>query len=504
MGAVLEVKYFNSFLLKKINKIGGGHDMAAYNGSFGIPEAIGGYPRIQPVDYGTSLWAIEEARIRGGYNNTSTDYGARAYLVEDEPNSTTRGNALIYSGIFNSRTGINQSNVFSVGEDITKAVDPAKGTIQKLYAEDTNLIIFQENKVSRALIDKDAIYTAEGGGTITSSNTVIGQVVPYAGEYGISENPESFAVYGYRKYFADKRRNAVLRLSMDGIEEISRYGMRDYFRDEFSSIDEPGFKGRILGAFDVHNNQYVISTQRSLISPTVTYNTLSFDEDVKGWVSFFTFKPDQMFSIRNKFYSTKTRPSKSNVIWQHYSEDVNRCTFYENAYPNEGATTDATITFVFNPQISASKVFKTINYEGSNGWKISSIISDDTGEDQVNGSYSMYQDVGSMVHSYYGGEYIINPADGQAVERADYLSVFGNADPGYPRQHAGFNRKENKYSAVIINSSNHRSGEVLAGRNISGIKGYFLTVTAVTDGQTNDGGLKELFAVSSNYVESSY
>jgi hypothetical protein len=109
-----------------------------------------------------------------------------------------------------------------------------------------------------------------------------------------------------------------------------------------------------------------------------------------------------------------------------------------------------------------------------------------------------------MVHSYYGGEYIINPADGQAVERADYLSVFGNADPGYPRQHAGFNRKENKYSAVIINSSNNRSGEVLAGRNISGIKGYFLTVTAVTDGQTNDGGLKELFAVSSNYVESSY
>ena len=31
-------------------------------------------------------WAIEESRIRGGYNNTSTDYGAKAYLVEEEPN----------------------------------------------------------------------------------------------------------------------------------------------------------------------------------------------------------------------------------------------------------------------------------------------------------------------------------------------------------------------------------------------------------------------------------
>jgi hypothetical protein len=134
---------------------------------------------------------------------------------------------LIYSGIFNSRTGINNTNEFPVGEEITKAVDPAKGTIQKLYAEDTNLIIFQENKVNRALIDKDAIYTAEGGGTpVSQLNLVIGQIVPYAGEYGISQNPESFAVYGYRKYFTDKRRNVVLRLSRDGITEISNYGMR--------------------------------------------------------------------------------------------------------------------------------------------------------------------------------------------------------------------------------------------------------------------------------------
>jgi len=74
---------------------------------------------------------------------------------------------MIYSGIFNSRTDINQTNVFSVADDITKSVDPANGSIQKLYAEDTNLIIFQESKVSRALIDKDAIYSAEGGGTVT-------------------------------------------------------------------------------------------------------------------------------------------------------------------------------------------------------------------------------------------------------------------------------------------------------------------------------------------------
>ena len=75
---------------------------------------------------GSTNWVIEEARIRGGYNNLSTDNGAKAYLVEEEPNAVRRGNSIIYSGIFNSRTGINKTNVFSVADDITKSADPAK------------------------------------------------------------------------------------------------------------------------------------------------------------------------------------------------------------------------------------------------------------------------------------------------------------------------------------------------------------------------------------------
>lgn len=160
MGAVVEVKYFNSFVLKKTVNALVSPDQVIWNGSFGIPQAKGGYPvvNLPSAANAENSWAIEESRIRGGYNNVSTDYGAKAYLVEEEPNAVTRGNSLIYSGIFNSRTGINNTNVFSVADDITKSADPANGTIQKLYAEDTNLVIFQEAKVSRALIDKDAIY----------------------------------------------------------------------------------------------------------------------------------------------------------------------------------------------------------------------------------------------------------------------------------------------------------------------------------------------------------
>jgi len=68
----------------------------------------------------------------------------------------------------------------------------------------------------------------------------------------------------------------------------------------------------------------------------------------------------------------------------------------------------------------------------------------------------------------------------------------------------GFNRKENKYNASIINTSSARPEEVVFGGSVTGVKGYFTVVTTSTDATTNPGGLKELFAVSSNYVESSY
>ena len=75
------------------------------------------------------------------------------------------------------------------------------------------------------------IYAADGQGTPVSTNTlVIGEINPYVGEYGISTNPESFDYFGNRMYFSDKNRNVVLRLSNDGLTEISQYGMADFFQ----------------------------------------------------------------------------------------------------------------------------------------------------------------------------------------------------------------------------------------------------------------------------------
>ncbi|MDH3876662.1 MAG: hypothetical protein OET18_02365, partial [Desulfobacterales bacterium] len=145
---VIEVKYFNSFILRKT--VAADDITPMWNGSRGDNTYANSNIIDPPAVANDNNWAIEESRIRGGYNNTSVQLGVKAYLVEDNPNASILTNSMIYSGIFNSRTGVNDTNVFSIGEDITKSVNPANGSIQKLYAENTNLTIFQEAKISRA------------------------------------------------------------------------------------------------------------------------------------------------------------------------------------------------------------------------------------------------------------------------------------------------------------------------------------------------------------------
>ena len=564
MGAVIEIKYFNSFFLNKTNS----SKEPVWNGSRGIPADIGGYPVLSSSS-DSNDWAIEESRIRGGYNNTSTDYGARAYLVEEDQSASFRLNSMIYSGIFNSRTGINNSNVFSVAEEITKSANPIQGSIQKLYAENSNLIIFQEEKVSRALIEKDAIYSAEGGGTITNANLVIGTIQPYLGEYGISKNPESFAVYGYDKYFSDKNNNAILRLTNNGIVEISAYGMKDFFRDELNFVDADSSKGLVLGGYNVYSSEYTASLQRNPIAhPNDSFSTTSFDPKVNGWPTFFTYKPEQMFSIQNKFYTVK-----SGGLYQHYVTEtadrttVNRNTFY-------GVEEPSSITFVVNDRPSSSKTFQTIGYEGNSGWQVNKFTSDFTGKvKNSNGSgWIKNFDIttpqppltGPAVKSYYEGEYVIVnstgitsaaststtvtlsnfsqipaigasvggsgienetkvvgfvPATGlltvdknlnviqfqkitfnSVVDRSGYSAAFGTINPAYPKYYCGFTIKENKYVANLINTSSANEKEVIFGQSVSGIKGFYSDVTIATDTTTDPGGEKQLFNVTTTYT----
>ena len=78
--------------------------------------------------------------------------------------------------------------------------------------------------------------------------------------------------------------------------------MMDFFRDKLGSLDQSSSStGKIIGGWDIHNKQYVLSLQPFL----GTYSTLSFDDSVNGFPSLFSYTPDHLASVKNKFFSTK-------------------------------------------------------------------------------------------------------------------------------------------------------------------------------------------------------
>ena len=184
--------------------------------------------------------------------------------------------------------------------------------MQKLYAENTNLLIFQERKVNRAPIDKDVIFTQEGQPLNANSNLVIGTPSAFEGNWGISRDPSSFAVYGYNKYFVDRDRSAVLKLGANGITEISKNGMIDYFRDILTNLGgtEPvtglSLSNEIIGGYDIYQKNYVVTLGR--------FKNFTYDTDINGWVSFQSYIPQLSTSSQGQYYTFK-----NNAIWKHYS-----------------------------------------------------------------------------------------------------------------------------------------------------------------------------------------
>jgi hypothetical protein len=116
-------------------------------------------------------------------------------------------------------------------------------------------MVLQQDKITSVLYGKNLLVDAVGGGQVASVPEVLGNQIVHPSEYGISNNPESFAKFSNMVFFTDSRRGAVLQMLGDQVIEISANGMRNYFRDELK--DSPNTQK--LGMYDPYNDTYVLS-----------------------------------------------------------------------------------------------------------------------------------------------------------------------------------------------------------------------------------------------------
>jgi len=289
---------------------------------------------------------VESNRIRDDFNAVTIDKGPKASTVlAEQYREEQRKSGLIYSGIYNSTSGINRLNQFIQAESITKDLNPTYGSIQKLWSKDTSLTTMCEDRIINVQANKDALYNADGSVNLVASNRVLGDARPLGGDYGISTDPESFAADQYRAYFTDKSRGVVLRMSQQGLTPISDAGMRDYFKDAFRAKEIT-----LKGSYDENKNLYNLS-----IESKNNENLSNTDNDNNSLVS---LNPGGIPTQAN-YLGLWFRYGGIVDAWATYMESGGTCTNYyeptDTCLQNVGLTT--------SPQMSVGNT-----NGGTRGW----------------------------------------------------------------------------------------------------------------------------------------
>jgi len=204
---------------------------------------------------------VESMKILDLPAEVSLNLGERTTAVANENiKRAKRFASITYSGIYQGQTNLNNTNEFNLGLVNYKDYENSFGSIMKMHDRETDILVLQEDRISYVLASKNLISDSTGGGAIASVPEVLGTQIARIEEFGISRNPESFAVYGKDMFFADAKRNAIIKLSggsfkSDSLEVVSEYGMRSYFRDSF--IDN--LNTQKLGGYDPYMGEYVFS-----------------------------------------------------------------------------------------------------------------------------------------------------------------------------------------------------------------------------------------------------
>jgi len=231
------------------------------------------------TNHSFNCWAfpngVESDRIKDDFNAPTMEWSPRAVVPIEDYGEQIVSEGLTYSGAYKQDSNVNNLNQFNISLGNFKYLDKSFGSVQKIKSRNTDLVVLQQDKVSKVLFGKNLLSDSTGGGQVASIPEILGTQIAYQGEFGISNNPESFAQWDDNMFFTDSQRGAVLRLGNDGLFEISSNGMKAFFNTSFKSQPDT----LKIGVFDPYYKRYILSEtgftkSQSLPSITVVNDPL--------------------------------------------------------------------------------------------------------------------------------------------------------------------------------------------------------------------------------------
>ena len=293
------------------------------------------YHRARLTPGYSSIDFVEDFNGSDYFKSDNWDAG-RPNIINKDLRESRRPATVFYSDPFIPNTNINGlSSIFP--DDYYEEFDKTYGSIQKLHSRENQLIIFQEDKVSRAQVNRNIITTGSGDQILTAQGAIISQSIPYAGEYGISNQPESFAEYAEVLYFTDVKRGAVLRLSGNGITPISAYRMNNWFTDVFGLLSlgkpttlRPSWTPRVYGGFNPKDKEYMVnidSGDNSFLAGSTFYSLTSSEDYGIGQTSYDGGSTTHRRGESIRAFNNSKLIDKTIV----FSERNNRWTYFQTA-----------------------------------------------------------------------------------------------------------------------------------------------------------------------------
>lgn len=225
------------------------------------------------------------------------------------------------------------------------------GAILNMKSRENFIRIFQRFKIGMIPIYRQMIYDASGTQTVGLSSQVLSKPDYYIGDYGIDQYGLSLVSTDFGDYFLDDINNALVRISNDGITNISdTYSAKNWSNENILT----GYSG--FGGFHYEERLVFMAIVDDL---GTVQNVISFSEVYKGFNSKHSFTAaDNILFVDGFLWTFRGVP---------YVHDRGNCNYYDVQYA-------PSVTVYFNKGIDFKKNFVSVSTVSNRKWGCREIL----------------------------------------------------------------------------------------------------------------------------------
>jgi len=387
----------------------------------------------------TSTFHVVDTNFSDSYLSSVWSQG-RPLIVDEDIKQEYYPSMLRFSQSYIYGTNINNLSRFYPNN--FEEADASFGDILRLKTRENFIRMFQRYKVGMIPVYRQIIIDNAQSSQVALSERLLNKPNYYSGEYGIDKYGSSLVSTDYGDYFIDTNNKAIVRVSLDGITNVSDTNNLSSWANENIKEDSFGY-----GCFNYENRNVIMLIGHKQSIPQfpsiflLVKNIVAYSESDKNFESFYGFTDAENIQFANGLILTGYQGE-----WYIHDNNV-RNNFF-------GQQQSSAITTIFNGGLQMKKTYTAI-------------------EELANGLWT--------------GSVATGPLTNQltSLTAADFQKTIG----AYV-----INSKENKFNATIKRDQNSAGGKFQGDT----MKGLYAQV-ALTNSLTTQ---QRLISVSLKYITS--